>query len=146
MRHPHSSMARREVEIKMTPMIDVVFLLLIFFVCTASFRAVEQIVPAALATPASGATAAARDVQPDLERIVIQLRQAGGRLSWTVNQRPYDSLDQVREQLAAIARIDPTLPVIFNVDGAVAIVYVIELYDACHLAGLHRIHFAASAA
>jgi len=144
-RHPHSSLARREVEIKMTPMIDVVFLLLIFFVCTASFQAPEQIVPAALATPAGGATAA-RDVQPDLERIVIQLRQADGRLSWTVNQRPYDSLDLVREQLAAIARIDPTLPVIFNVDGAVAIVHVIELYDACHLAGLHRIHFAASAA
>ena len=35
--------SRRELEIKMTPMIDVVFLLLVFFVWTASFHAVEYL-------------------------------------------------------------------------------------------------------
>ena len=35
-------------EIKMTPMIDVVFLLLVFFVWTASFHAVEYLLPSSL--------------------------------------------------------------------------------------------------
>ena len=38
-------------EVKMTPMIDVIFLLLIFFVCTASFRAVEEVLPTNLSLP-----------------------------------------------------------------------------------------------
>ena len=37
----------------MTPMIDVIFLLLIFFVCTASFQAPEQILPTNLRLPGS---------------------------------------------------------------------------------------------
>ena len=41
-----SPFARRDsLEIKMTPMIDVVFLLLIFFVWTASFQVVEYLLP-----------------------------------------------------------------------------------------------------
>ena len=39
---------RRELEIKMTPMIDVVFLLLVFFVWTASFQAIEYLLPSSL--------------------------------------------------------------------------------------------------
>ena len=35
----------REMEIKMTPMIDIVFLLLVFFVWTASFHLVEDSLP-----------------------------------------------------------------------------------------------------
>ena len=43
-------------DVKMTPMIDVIFLLLIFFVCTASFRAAEEVLPAQM--PSSGTIAA----------------------------------------------------------------------------------------
>ncbi len=39
---------RRRFEIKMTPMIDVVFLLLIFFLLTANFRSKEGFLPAEL--------------------------------------------------------------------------------------------------
>jgi biopolymer transport protein ExbD len=36
---------RRDLDVKMTPMIDVVFLLLVFFLWTASFRISEQVLP-----------------------------------------------------------------------------------------------------
>jgi len=39
---------RRELEIKMTPMIDVVFLLLVFFIWTSSFHIVENVLPSRL--------------------------------------------------------------------------------------------------
>ena len=41
-------------EVKMTPMIDVVFLLLIFFVWTSSFELPEFDLPSALAEPPQG--------------------------------------------------------------------------------------------
>ena len=37
--------AEKRRDVTMTPMIDVVFLLLIFFICTASFQIVEQNLP-----------------------------------------------------------------------------------------------------
>ncbi|MEA1952290.1 MAG: biopolymer transporter ExbD, partial [Planctomycetota bacterium] len=36
---------RERLDVKMTPMIDVIFLLLIFFVCTASFQMLEEVLP-----------------------------------------------------------------------------------------------------
>ena len=43
---------RGDLEISMTPMIDVVFLLLVFFVWTASFQVVENMLPTSLLTVA----------------------------------------------------------------------------------------------
>ena len=56
MRTPSYQNDRREgLDVKMTPMIDVVFLLLIFFVATASFQMVEHVLPSSLqALPGSG--------------------------------------------------------------------------------------------
>ena len=39
---------RGDVDVKMTPMIDVVFLLLVFFIWTASFQIVEQVLPSSV--------------------------------------------------------------------------------------------------
>ncbi len=39
---------RADVELAMTPMIDVVFLLLVFFLATASFEKIEQSMPTAI--------------------------------------------------------------------------------------------------
>ena len=76
-------------ELKMTPMIDVVFLLLVFFVWTASFQIVERLLPGSL-LPAAG-TQTAQPIEPeqlDFERIVIHIGQANGRVYWTVNDAP----------------------------------------------------------
>ncbi len=146
MRIPSYRMHRSDVEVRMTPMIDVVFLLLIFFVCTASFQIAEQILPAGLTLPAGSSTIDPSDVEPDLDQLVVTLQHANDQLQWTLNEQPYTRIEQLYERLSAIAGIDATLPVILDIDGAVAMVEVIQLYDVCQLAGLQRIHFAASAA
>ena len=129
----------------MTPMIDVVFLLLIFFVCTASFQIAEEILPAGLL--ALGGSAVDVDLQPevDLERVIVKIGDRAGRVAWLVNDRPYENLSQVRDVLAAVAQIDAGVPVILDVEGAVPLGHVIDAYDVCRLVGFDKIQFAASA-
>lgn len=129
----------------MTPMIDVVFLLLIFFICTASFQMVEDLLPTSLAASSGNTTPAPVDVEPDLERVLVQATCAGGQTHWIVNERPCDSLADVRRVLEAVYRVDASLPVILDVRPEVPLGDMINVYDLCRLVGFERIQFAASA-
>jgi biopolymer transport protein ExbD len=132
-------------EVKMTPMIDVIFLLLIFFVCTASFRAIEEILPTHLRLP--GAIAADVELDPemlDLDEVVVKILWRGDRPTWRISERDYGTLNEVRAVLAAIARVKSDLPVILDVQGDVPLENVIDVYDLCRQIGLRKIQFAAS--
>ena len=129
----------------MTPMIDVIFLLLVFFVCTASFQAVEQILPTHLTLP--GAIESDAPVDPeleDLDEIVVKLLWDGLRPSWEINRRQYAGLGEVRAVLAAAHALKSDLPVILDVEPAVPMEHVIDAYDLCRHVGLQRVRFAAS--
>jgi len=135
---------RRRFDVNMTPMIDVVFLLLIFFVCTASFQLAEQILPAHLAQ--SGGAAAQRQSDPpvELQQVVVALQAHGDAVRWVVGGRCHERMAQVRGVLQAVAQIDPSVPIILDVDRAVALRHVVELCDLCRQLGLRKIQFAAS--
>jgi len=126
----------------MTPMIDVVFQLLIFFICTANFRILEELLPTTLAV-GTNAAAAAAPAEPELEHVVVRAARAEGQTRWIVNGRPCDSLGDVGTVLRAVAEIDRALPVILDVAGEVPLGDMIEVYDVARLAGFERIQFAA---
>ncbi len=129
----------------MTPMIDVIFLLLIFFVCTASFRPPEEILPTRFSLP--GTIAGDVPVDPeieDLDEIVVKVLWRDGRAQWQINDRDYNTLAEVRAVLAAVKAVKDDLPVILDVEPAVPMENVIDLYDLCRQVGLERIQFAAS--
>jgi biopolymer transport protein ExbD len=136
----HDEQARSDVA--MTPMIDVVFQLMIFFICTASFQAAEELLPSnlAIATGASGQPPIEMD--PELERILVKATHAGGATQWIVNERACDSLLQVREVLHAVATLDRTLPVVLDVAGEVPLGDLIDVYDICRLEEFETIQFA----
>ena len=68
MRRPSLFLRRERIEVKMTPMIDVVFLLLVFFIWTSSFQIAEQSLSGDLALPAVGTENVTDiDVSPDLD-------------------------------------------------------------------------------
>jgi biopolymer transport protein ExbD len=149
-RPPCHHQQRGQLDVKMTPMIDVIFLLLIFFVCTASFRSPEKVLPTRLSLPG----AVPSDVQPDpdqldLEKIVVDLlwRNVAGtwRAQWQINDRDYRRLADVRTVLAAVKQVKSDLPVILDVEPNVPMEDVIDLYDLCREVGLGRVQFAASA-
>ncbi len=134
---------RRPADIAMTPMIDVVFLLLIFFVCTASFQLAEELLPTSLAVASGTSTPPAVELEPELERIVVRATRSGSETRWVVNERPCDTLIEVRLVLQAAAEIDLSLPVILDVAGEVPLGDMIDVYDLCRLEGFEEIQFAA---
>jgi biopolymer transport protein ExbD len=143
-----TSIVEGRADVKMTPMIDVVFLLLIFFLLTSTFQASEELLPTHL--PQTGAVEAQIDVPPevqDLEQIVIDLRWPG-RLVVELNGGRYEDLQRVRAVLVGtdgqpgLGALAPELPVILDVEDAVPLEYVVDVYDLCRLAGFEKVHFA----
>jgi biopolymer transport protein ExbD len=127
----------------MTPMIDVVFQLMIFFICTASFQLAEELLPTSLAEAGGTSTRSPIEIEPELERILVRGTHADGSTRWIVNERPCDSLVEVRQVLRAVAKIDRALPVILDVAGDVPLGDMIDVYDLCRLEGFEKIQFAA---
>ena len=142
-RHDHE---RQPLEVKMTPMIDVIFLLLIFFVSTSSFQPPEEVLPTNMSLPGSTSETVQIDpLEEDLDEIVVKVMWRQGGPRWEVNQREYQQLQQVGGVLSAVAGFQADLPVILDVEGVVPMENVIDVYDLCRQIGLQRIQFAASA-
>ena len=144
-RPPYHGTPRDSLEVKMTPMIDVVFLLLVFFVWTSSFQRPEQLLATTLASV--GSSESSLDVEPpppDLDRIIIEVDWQQDRPAWTIYDRPLASLTEVSAVLRAAAEVDNGLPVILVVDGGVPMGDVIDVYDMSRAAGFVKIQFAAN--
>ncbi len=138
--HDHSSVA-------MTPMIDIVFLLLIFFVCAAAGAVHESVLSTDLA--AAGAVAST-DTPPEREpwkfEIWLKLNRDDTQgLTIDMNGTVYSDLDQLERQLQLLAEVEATNPVILDVGDGVRWGEVIDLYDRCRRAGLQSVNFAADA-
>ena len=145
-RPPYHRDEHGRLDVKMTPMIDVIFLLLIFFVCTASFQAAEEVLPANLSLPGTLSAVEPIDQElEDLEEIVVKIRWHDGGVGWQINERDLNSLEEVGAVLQAAAEVKIDLPVILDPDGPVPIENVIDVWDVCRQIGLERVQFAASA-
>ncbi|QDU54336.1 ExbD/TolR family protein [Aeoliella mucimassa] len=142
-RHPRFT--KQSGELSMTAMIDVVFLLLIFFVCTASFQAVEMVLPSSLLVSSSATVDVPIEPPEDLERIVVVVAGDASRVRWLVNDQPCDSIATLTELLGAIASVDASLPVVVDCGDAVPLAQAIEVYDLARSLGLSKVQFAADA-
>lgn len=132
----------------MTPMIDVVFLLLIFFVVASAGVIKESVLATELSSVGSvESVAEVPELEPWELEIRLKLeRDAAGVTSVDMNGTRFDSLDRLEEQLAALAQIDPSNPVILDVGTGVDWGAVIDLYDRCRRNGLKTVNFAVDAA
>ena len=148
MKRPSVFSGRREnVEIKMTPMIDVVFLLLVFFVWTASFQVVENILPGRLSEVTGSEPTPVDQVPPpeeDFDHVVIRIRWVVGAPKWQVNDAEMPTLVALRERLSAISSIKSDAPVILHPDAEVPLGHVIDAFDSARVAGFEQVQFAAT--
>jgi biopolymer transport protein ExbD len=124
-----------EPRIEIAPLIDVIFLLLLFFVLTTTF-ATQRTLDVAL--PEAGAA----DPLPDDGALVVAL-QADGRIR---HEGTFVSLDDLSERLAAAAREDPERTLELHADQDVPHGRVVAVMDAARRAGLFRVAIAADAA
>lgn len=145
-RTDYSRGQRGNLELPMTPMIDVIFQLIIFFICTSSFRPPEEILPTNLSLPGSVAAQVAVDPAiKDLDEVVVKLLWGDSGIAWQINDRNYRSLAEVRAVLGAVVQVKSDLPVILDIDQRVPLENVIDVYDLCRHLGLQKVQFAASA-
>lgn len=128
----------------MTPMIDVVFLLLIFFVWTASFQVIEHILPSEMKAQMGSDTTQPLDPVPeqDFDNIVVRIRWSDSGPVWTVRDQPMASIDDVRNMMTAIAKVKIDAPIILHPDPIVPLGVVIEAYDISKQVGFEKVSFA----
>ena len=139
---------RTQVELQLTPMIDCVFLLMVYFIWSSSFAIAEKTLPSQLSAQQSGSGTPNPNEPPppeaDFDDIVIRILWTGRSSAWQVNDSPVASLAELRTMLVAIARIKADAPVILDPDQNVPLGDVIDVFDLSRVAGFEKVQFAAS--
>jgi biopolymer transport protein ExbD len=118
--------------IPLTPLIDVVFLLVVFFMVTTSFIKIESIelnLPTAEKMKDSTALASSDDAMLD-SLIVVDMDKSGDVY---VNQNPVDS--HVLERILRKLIKDKTQKFLVRVGKEVSVQQLVEVMDVIHLAG-----------
>ena len=132
----------------MTPMIDVVFLLLIFFVWTSSFETPEYDLPSSLAEVPAGGSQANADQPPPVEafdEIVVKLLVREGLPVIEFGGQRIESAEALKTRLAEVIAIGVQPPVIIDPESEVTMDRAVEAYDAARAAGADRVLYATSA-
>jgi len=147
MRIPTSHARRTPIDLQgaMTPLIDVVFLLLIFFICASTGHLRELLLPTDFAAGAVG-QAAQEPVERPLGEVWIRLTRDGDVTVMQAEGREFRELTELEETLRALAATASEIPVILDIRGDVPLGDAVSVYDACRAARFRSISFAAEAA
>ena len=136
----------------MTPMIDVVFLLLVFFVCASVGQTPDRLLPATLS---AGETEAQIVTEPDPQenwdhqQVRVHLSAAGDQpqsVTVRLNEQPVDGLAELESRLRRLAEIDPLSFLILDIEDSVQVQDFITVYDLCRSLKFEQIAFATRAA
>ena len=125
--------AEDECELEMTSMIDVVFLLLIFFLVTWQFSRSEQDSKVNVPTSSQG-----KEETRAISEINVNIRQ-GGEL--VINGETLTE-NQLLAKLRAIVDVHQNQPVRLRGDGDISYQTLMEVIDICQQAGIWNISFA----
>ncbi len=123
-----------EAELDMTPMLDIVFIMLIFFIVTTSFVKESGIV---VNTPKAQTAS-----QQQSANIFVAIKQDGE--IW-IDRRPVD-LRAVRTVLARLHAENPEGSVVIQSDADTSTRTLVEVMDQVRLAGIDKIAIAADQA
>ena len=129
-----NNVSRPSVDSMLTPMIDVVFLLLIFFLTTSSFQRLEKQLPSASAMPPQQSTQgfSQEPVLPeanDFNDIIIKIGNRNGALEYKLQDAVVADIAQLESRLIAILKIRNDVPIIIDPENSVASGEAIRVYD-----------------
>lgn len=130
----------------MTSMIDVTFLLLIFFICASRGSLREQLMNTRLSDAgAVNAPAVAKPVEKPLPvdeiRLTLQAGATGGVVT-LLNGTPYDSFGELSGVLRELGDVARENPVVLEIEPDVTTGDVVRVYDVCREARFTTIQFA----
>ena len=147
MRIPSHSRQRGSLDNEsMTPMIDVVFLLLVFFVCASIGQKPDRLLPAELSTGVTESNIELPPPDPDTlvsQEVRIRLaRNVNQQLSIELNEGPVSGARELKKRLEQLAAIDPDTRIILDVADEVSVQQFIAVYDLCQALEFNSISFA----
>ncbi len=118
---------------QLAPMIDVVFLLLIFFIVTWNFARWETEIDVTVPTAKEGA-----ETRRSIGEIIINVRADGGIL---VNRQELTT-DQLYGKLQRIAELYPDQAIILRGDREASYDAIVQVLDICRKAEIWNVAFA----
>jgi len=121
------------IQFQLAPMIDVVFLLLCFFMTTTLYSQWETEVDITLPTAATG-----ENLQRMAGEIIINIFEDG---HVAVNGRSLN-LDELGELLLRVSDLFPGQPVVVRGDEEVDYKHIMNVMDRCRAADIYNISFA----
>jgi len=133
--------ATEEVEMQMTPMIDVTFLLLIFFMCSIKFKLLDGKLAAYLPRDVG---VNATPLQMELEKIDINLYlKEGSRLGFTiqVNEKNMKDLLALHNAVKTLHDRDPELKATVYAHKGIQYGHVVKVVNECLRADCNQITF-----
>ena len=157
-------LSEEKCELEMTPMIDVTFLLLIFFLCTLKFKTLEGYLASYLPKDV-GKNVEKSEPPPEPIEIVVRVTEPGTRigvvsgrqvsassgeryefsadraLSYRVGPRMCASPAEVSERLRELSALDPEREVKIDVKPGVVYGEVVPVVDGVLAAGLRDVRF-----
>ncbi|MDQ7778866.1 MAG: biopolymer transporter ExbD [Planctomycetota bacterium] len=133
-------------QLNMTPMIDVIFQLLIFFMCTIRFRTMEGKLQSYLPKDRGDDRDIRVVLMPDM-RVNISYDEQSGRTSWRFDQSRFTDLNRLEEAIVAKHQRCPVfndrpVPVIVDADPNVPFSEVVRILDMCTGRGIEKVEFA----
>jgi len=127
----------RRLAVSMTPLIDVVFLLMVFFLMTINFEKPELVLENRL--PQLG-TLESEDTSKDWETVELHVEMArqGGQLRLFLEERTIDSYEEL---LVYLAQLPDDILVVIDAADDVPYKHVIGVYNTCLQANKQEIVF-----
>lgn len=127
-----------KLELSMTSMIDVIFLLLIFFMVNAGFQKTERNLDSAVQVESRSANPARADLQP----AVVDVVAAGGSYAFKLGSRQVPT----RAELTDVLRQFPNKGdgAFVRVRDEIPFVWAAEALQACHDAGFVSVSYLAA--
>lgn len=116
-----------ELTLNLTPMLDVIFQLLIFFMVATTFQKDEREIDVELPQATTG-----NELSTENEEVIIHVRRDG---SLVLHGEEVDE-DELARHLSITAERNPQTPVMIRGDRLVHHEDVVGVMDACGLAGL----------
>ena len=132
----------------MTPMIDVVFLLLVFFICASVGSTADKLLPAELNGNSTSSIEALAPDEPDKwEHPPVQIRiepSASGTnpIAVFLDEQPLAGIEVLSQRLTLLGSADPATRIILNVNDDVEVQQFILIYDLCQKLKFENVSFA----
>lgn len=125
----HAKEADARVSIELTPLIDMVFLLLIFFLVATTFHQEEREMQVALPVASS-----AGPISANLRELIINVDQRGQIIVGGRRITP----DELRQLIAQRVEVNPQQKVAIRGDRGTVYANVVRVLDICKAAGIQE--------